>query len=448
MAVKASAEQPAEAEASPQPRTAAKTRVARWLGAAKQAVKVEVDAEVVNANQKTPPAPVARTQRKPAPVIADVAKRVVQVVTNTVDDTAKAPLPSAPKAAAAPPELPSPVEVIGSLVFNVYGAVIKVAVGPPKLPPGSTVTVKSSTLEVADGHVVPADWYYPAGDEPPERMIYLQHGFLASGPMYSYTAAYLAEATNSVVVAPSLTSNPYARDSLWLGGDGMHRAVADLFVGDREALTQSALAAGYAEQYGLDPATAVLPRRVALVGHSLGGGLVAGVAGYMVDNGTADDLVGVILLDGVPPDGVLPSALTKLAAYEKRTGRYIPVREIGAPPNNFNSGSTVNEDLAAARPDRFNGVVLVDGTHMDGMQGGNPLIQFAAYLVAGFPTAQNPPAVQELAVTWLDDWFQGRTGVGDDLVPGSTIEIETPKGTARGIVIGQPVPAAGVALAA
>ena len=236
------------------------------------------------------------------------------------------------KASAAEPALTSVVNLIGS-VFNLLEAAERLVVGPPVVPPGSTVTVKSSTLEIANGQVVPADWYYPETDVPPERLIYLQHGFLVTGPMYSYTAAYLAEGTNSIVVAPSLTSNPFAADSMWLGGDGMQRAVADLFVGRREELTDSALAAGYAEQYGLEPEEAALPQQFALVGHSLGGGLVAGVAGYTVDNGAAADLVGVILLDGVPPDGVLPNALDKLQEYEQSPGgRYIPVRAIGARP--------------------------------------------------------------------------------------------------------------------
>ena len=299
--------------------------------------------------------------------------------------------------------------------------------------------MRSSTLEIGNGKVVPADWYYPDTDQPPARLIYLQHGFLATGPMYSYTAAYLAEGTDSIVVAPSLTSNPFAADSFWLGGDGMHRAVADLFVGERVALTRSAVAAGYAENYGLDPANAALPLQFALVGHSLGGGLVSGVAGYAVDNGAAANLVGVILLDGVPSGDVLPNALTKLAAYEKSEGgRYIPVRVIGAPTNFFNSSSNANQQLSEARPDRYNGVVLVEGVHMDAMQGGNPLIQFVAYLVAGFPQPEGPPAVQALAISWINDWFEGRTDVGDDdLVPGSTIDITTPKGTARAIAIGE-----------
>ena len=133
---------------------------------------------------------------------------------------------------------------------------------------------------------------------------------------------------------------------------------------------------------------------------------MSGVAGHLVDNGAADDLVGVILLDGVPTENQLPNALTKLAAYEKKTGRYIPVREIGAPWNLWNSLSNVNESLSQARPNHFTGVILTGGVHMDSMQGHNPLIQFAAYIAAGFPQSQNPPAVQELMVDWLDDWLR------------------------------------------
>jgi hypothetical protein len=341
----------------------------------------------------------------------------------------------APAKTAAAPQ-PSLVGLISSPVFNVLSTAERLVNGPPTVPPNSTVTVRSSTLDIGSGLVVPADWYYPAGDKPPTRMILLQHGFLAIGPMYSYTAANLAERTNSIVVTPTLTSNPLADGALWLGGAGMHEAIANLFVGNRDALTASAVAAGYADQYHLDPAQAALPRQFALAGHSLGGALVSGVAGYLADNGAAADLVGVILLDGVPTGDQLPGALVKLKAYEAKTGRFIPVREIGAPLNIWNAPSNANEALSAARPDRYVGVVLDGGVHMDSMQGGNPLIQFVAYVAAGFPQKQNPPAVQELSVTWLNQWFTGRTDIGDDLVPGSTITIDTPQGPASAVVIG------------
>ena len=375
---------------------------------------------------------------------------VTPIAAQSVTDTDPAPAARITQSitAVTPPAPPSLLDVVGSviaavvvnvgsLVINTLQALEALVQGPPVLPPGSTVTVRSSTIELNTGQRVAANWYYPEGDVPPTRMILLQHGFLAQGPMYSHTAANLAARTNSIVVTPTLPSNMFAGDDAWLGGSGMASAIADLFVGDRAALTQSAVAAGYATRYGLDPETAALPVKFAMAGHSLGGHLVAGAAGFLAENGAARDLVGVITLDGVPLGTTMADALVKLDAYELASGHYVPIREIGAPANYLNASSNVRQALSAARPDRFNGVVLNGGVHMDSMQGGNPLIQFAAFVAAGFPQQQNPAAVQELAVSWLDDWFEGRTDVGDDLTPGSTITIPTPKGTARGVVIGR-----------
>ena len=86
--------------------------------------------------------------------------------------------------------------------------------------------------------------------------------------MYNYTAARLAENTNSIVVVPTFTSNFFVGDGLWINGPALQPVVADLFTGSRQALTASALAAGYAERYGLNAADAELPRAFALSGHS------------------------------------------------------------------------------------------------------------------------------------------------------------------------------------
>lgn len=199
------------------------------------------------------------------------------------------------------------VRAVGSAVFNAIGGLIQAADGPPVVPPGlrDSVRVSSSTLVVSPGNEVPADWYFPTQGEP-QRMIYLQHGFLASGPMYSYTASYLAERTNSVVVVTTVTSNPYAEDGMWLGGDNMHKAVAQLFLDpDREALNASMSTATL--KAGQE--TFAVPQRFVLVGHSLGGGFAPGVAGYYAEGLVArradgqdapNELAGVILLDGVP----------------------------------------------------------------------------------------------------------------------------------------------------
>ena len=296
--------------------------------------------------------------------------------------------------AAAPP-LSGLLSAIGTIVFNLYGFATRLVGGPPILPPNSTVTVRSSTLRIdcADGYEVPADWYIPAGAEenPPQRLIYLQHGFLAGGPWYSYTAATLAEQTNSIVVAPSITSNFLSCDACWLGAPPMQEAVANLFEDDNTALADSALAAGY---------TGPIPDRVVLVGHSLGGGLVAGTAGDMVDNGTVDRLAGVVMLDGVGLDGSMATSLEKVPDE-------IPIYQLAAPEYFWNQFGVGSHALLEARPDQFVGVTLVGGSHVDSMQGGNPLIQFSQELVAGFSMPENVAAAKILMVGWVNDMFAG-----------------------------------------
>ena len=78
------------------------------------------------------------------------------------------------------------LDIIGTIVFGLYSLVIQAVGGPPVLPPGSTVTVRSSSLRIdcgcapGEGEEVPVDWYIPENPEP-DRLIYLQHGFLAAG---------------------------------------------------------------------------------------------------------------------------------------------------------------------------------------------------------------------------------------------------------------------------
>jgi len=91
-------------------------------------------------------------------------------------------------------------------------------------------------------------------------------------------------------------------------------------------------------------------------------------------------------------------------------------------------------------------VVVDGGVHMDGMLGGNPLIQAGAYLVAGTPQPQNPPAVQLLMAGWINDMFDHRIDTttgrclgngcrGQYASPGETIVIVTDEGEASMVVI-------------
>ncbi len=314
------------------------------------------------------------------------------------------------------------VNIVGSLVFNVVGAALQVFSGPPVLPPGSNVTVRSSTLDMpGTNQTVRADWYFPEDPDSATGVIYLQHGFMATGPMYSYTAAYLAEETNSIVVVPTLSSNLFDPSGEWIGGEPMQQSVADLFAGDRTELTASAsAAAGH-------PVT--LPSTFVLVGHSLGGMLVTGAAGRMVDNGAVDDLAGVVLLDAVDTHNDMPEALDGLSG-----ANYRPVLLISSERYVWNRNGNVGDELQAARPGQFNGVMLVGGRHIDGLQGGNVILQFAEYLIAGFSQPQNTEAVKTIAAGWINDMYDGTdTGVHGE--PQESIEIPTSSGTATAIVL-------------
>lgn len=342
------------------------------------------------------------------------------------------------------PQMRSLPELIGSFVFDIIGAAVTFVSGAPVVPHGSKVVVRRSSLEITEGRFVPAHWYYPDSDEAPQRIIYLQHGFLGVGAMYSYTAALLAERTNSVVVVPTLTSNRYVQDGFWLGDDQANRATANLFLGGRDALTASALAAGYATKYGAD---AVLPDSFLLVGHSLGGGLVAGTAGHYAEaigaSGAENHLAGVVLLDAALSQEAMATALDKLDGLG-----YIPVLELGAPKDVRRVDAALNEH----RPGLFNGVVLTGGKHLDSMMGGTPFIQFVSHLYQGFPTRQNQLAAQTLIAGWADDMFAAQinpttgkcdgedcAGIYGDL--GETISLDTPAGPTSGAVIGAPATA-------
>jgi pimeloyl-ACP methyl ester carboxylesterase len=387
---------------------------------------------------------------KDRPAKARVTKDEAASARTTSKDASDTVTPA--KSTAAAPATPqraqadlSPIDQLQSLVYDFIGVGVTAIAGPPVVPQGSTVTVKRTTLDITDDHTVPADWYFPEGDQAPDRMIYLQHGFLGVGAMYSYTAANLAERTNSVVVVPTISSNRYARDGFWLGDDQVYRATADLLLGDREALTASAASAGWFTRYGDDVA---LPDRFALVGHSLGAGVVSGTAGYYADaitaSGAPNNLAGIITLDGAPPGTVLPDALDKLDALDTFT----PFFELGAPKE----ARRVDAALNAHRPGLFNGVILANGKHLDSMEGGTPGIQFISHLYQGFPTAQNQAAAQTLIDGWAADILDGRidptTGrcTGDECSGiyagiGQTIPLDTSAGPTSASVIGVPAPA-------
>lgn len=326
------------------------------------------------------------------------------------------------------PSQPSVLDLVGTVVFSVLNIGFSLFAGPPQLPPGSTVMVRSSTLELRPGEFVPADWYVPQNPDP-DRLIYFQHGFIVNASPYSYTIAALAENTNSIVVAPSITSNFFATDGFWLAGTPVQQAVANLFTGDREALAVS-LSAAFGPQV-------TLPQDdVVFAGHSYGAATVLGAAARMVDDDAIDDPVGIVLFDGVPTDAIAVPALAKLPAS-------IPVYNIASPPSFFSDFGRTSAALVNARPGEFVGVQVVNGSHVDSMQGGNPLIQLAGNLATGVSRPENIEAVKILASGWINDMFAG-TSSGIYSAPGATIQIPTSAGTATVTALPAPNPPLGL----
>ncbi len=375
--------------------------------AAQESIETTVEAAVV---------PTSRSARTTATLKTAAAPQAAAVAF-----AAAAPSAAEVTSTAAATPLSGLLSAIGTIVFNLYGFATRLVGGPPTLPPNSTVTVRSSTLRLdcgcdeGDEIVVPADWYVPDSAKPPTGLIYLQHGFLAQGPWYSHTAAALAEQTNSIVVAPSITSNFLASDACWLGAPPMQEAVANLFEDENTALAESALAAGY---------SGPIPDQVVLMGHSLGGGLVAGAAGFMVTNETVDRLAGVVMLDGVGFE--VDAMATSLGDVPDD----IPIYQLAAPRYFWNQFGVGTDALLEARPDTFIGVTLVGGSHVDSMRGGNPLIQFSQQLVSGFSKPQNVAAAQILMVGWVRDMFAGTQDDGIYLDPGEEFVLDTPAGQA------------------
>lgn len=280
---------------------------------------------------------------------------------------------------------------IGTQIYTLYTSAMQFLAGPVRAPFGSRVRVESSTLTLGTGVVVPADWYFPQQSKPPTGLIYLQHGFLATASFYSATAAYLAETTNSIVVAPTLTWNVFDIANYPLTLPSTHRAVAELFTGDRAVLNASAKAAGYRGK---------LPTRVVLAGHSAGGGLVAGAAGYMAELGIADNLAGVVMLDGAAFLDYMDVALAKIPLS-------IPVYNLAAQPDTWNLYGNTTTQLAHARPGMFTGVSVDGGLHTDAMQSTSMAIQLAATLAVGVSSPWSLATTGILASGWINDMFKG-----------------------------------------
>jgi hypothetical protein len=384
-------------------------------------VETAAEPERITAPARTVERRVARTP------VAQVAAATSRVMVAEAPEAATAAAQPTPTAAASTAR-PNLINIVGTLVFNLFDRVVRLFEGPPVVPPGRPVRIVRGPLEIdcGDGHTVDADWYFPTETEP-DKIIYFQHGAFARAGLYNVTLADLAVRNNAIVVAPSITTNFFACDGCALGNDQMHAAVADLFIGDRAALTAGALAAGW---------NTPLPQRFVIAGHSGGGQLAAGAAGYYAVRapaGEVHDLAGVLLLDTSAVGGAVERGIARVPLD-------IPVHLIAGSPALLNVYGGVSPVLAQVRPG-FVGVQLIGGTHNDAWRTTNKLAEFVGGLLAGgFAKPRNVDAVQELTQAWIADWFNGTHTDAYYGERGETITIGTPAGPAQAYVVPGPAP--------
>ncbi|CAM4090454.1 PE family protein [Mycobacterium basiliense] len=243
----------------------------------------------------------------------------------------------------------------------------------------------------------PAHWYFPTqadGSVNASGVIYLQHGFGAIGWFYQPLAMQLAQQTNSIVVVPTVPSIPLPF-GMWIGGTELQQGVGSLFLGSQTALNISANQAGF---------QGALPQDFVLTGHSAGGGLATIAAGsYLADLGAGSNhLHGVVMFDGVASNSsAFAAAIANLQAAS------VPVYVVAAPPQPWNAFGVTTNQLVSLYPGQFVGVEIVNGSHVDSMLGGNPLIDFAAQLLTGFSPPGATEAVYTLSSGWINDLFAG-----------------------------------------
>ena len=282
--------------------------------------------------------------------------------------------------------LPTPSAITPAPAAAVSGTVTGVKTGHAKL------TIPVST----NGLTTRADWYFPTqadGSVSATGVIWLQHGFVNRASFVSALATTLSQQTNSIVVAPNVPSFPLRCAGCWINGVPTQQAVATMFLGDRLSLNASATAAGYLGE---------LPQDFILSGQSAGGGFATSVAGYYAADPTNNgSLRGAVMFDGVS------FADQVSAALESLENPYIPVYQVAAPPQPWNSNGATTNALVAARPGQFVGATLAGGSHADSLLGGNPFIDLFAQLVTRFSPPGNTAAAHTLATGWINDLYQG-----------------------------------------
>jgi hypothetical protein len=226
-----------------------------------------------------------------------------------------------------------------------FTTVVSMAMAGAPYPGGGGSGTSPQGMVLAQNAVVAADWYFPTATGVPvtaNGVIWLQRDGVGNTSSFTRLATEIARQTNSIVVAPKFRS--FDKPGASVDGTDLAQAVAQLFVGDRVALNNSATAAGY---------QGPLPENFLIVGLGKGAGFATEVGGYTVDNGAADNLLGVVMIDGIVKDDQFISSFSKLESAG------IPDYLIAGPYRGASNARRRTADLLSLlQPDEFVGIQM------------------------------------------------------------------------------------------
>ena len=274
------------------------------------------------------------------------------------------------------------ISAIGTAIFNLISFGEGVIEGPPKALPGSGVTVKRSTLTDrrpgrARGLVLPGVHTTPRARR---RRSGSSICSTASWPGASSTTTPRPTWPNRRTASSSPQRLRRTSSPPTACGSAATRCTAP-------SPTCSTIPTPHCSRALRPPGTGRTnyQQQVVLVGHSLGGGLVIDTARYMAAERGERRVELQARRRGDARRRLVhrPGADPRTSSTASRCTTCLPT------PYPWNLFGTMDAALAQVRPGptSSHGAQMLFGFHSDAMVGGNPLIQFGAYLLTGLRRA-------------------------------------------------------------
>lgn len=249
---------------------------------------------------------------------------------------------------------------------------------------------------------IAARWYFPSTQ--PTAIVWLQHGFSRTASNLSGVAeAYAAK--GFLVVTPQLDSVNLTGCAVAFNtadNAAFARTLARVFGGSSAADDPLSRSLGSAARRA-HRTEVTMPEKMVFAGHSAGGEfvLIAANALRTADPSAYRRLAGLVLLD--PVNSFFGGHFFVAARDLGEAG--LPIRVIGSQPSMSNIAGLGVATLQETTEQRFLGVRLVTGVHIDAEGEATDLIGMASEMA--IPRPRNARVINALATAWSADMVGG-----------------------------------------